>query len=259
MAETSYSLVGDVALVTLERPDSFNAIDLAVSRSLLSDIDRAGDEARALVITGSGRAFSAGVDLGGLKAKYAAGAPDLAATIRDVFNPIVEGLHGARVPTIAAVNGVAAGAGMGVALACDLRVVAASAYFMSAFINVAVVPDTATSASLPRMVGLSRAMEIAFSGRRVPADEAIAIGLAHRVSDDGAAVGDALAWAAQLADGPTAVYVATRRLLLHGSSHPVVGAIAEEMRVQGEMGARPEHLEAVDAFLGKRPPDFRGV
>lgn len=256
---TIYELRGDVAVITIDKAASFNAIDLDTSLAIRADIDRAGAEARALVLTGAGRAFSSGVDLAGLKDEYAAGAPDLAATIRDVFNPLIEALHAAKVPTIAAVNGAAAGAGLGVALACDLRVVAASAFFMSAFINVAVIPDSGTPWSLPRAVGLGRAMEMAYSGRRVPADEAIAIGLAQRVAADDEVVDAAVAWAAELADGPTAAYVATRHLLLHGSSRPVTEVLAEEMAVQGEMGRRPEHLEAVDAFLDKRRPDFRGL
>ncbi|MEX1279977.1 MAG: enoyl-CoA hydratase-related protein [Acidimicrobiia bacterium] len=256
---TTYELRGDVAVVTIDRPGSFNAIDLETSQSVLTDLDRAGQEARALVLTGAGRAFSSGVDLAGLKEEYDRGAPDLAATIRDVFNPLIEGLHAAEVPTIAAVNGAAAGAGMGIALACDLRVVADSAFFMSAFINVAVIPDSGTPWSLPRLVGLSRAMELAYTGRRVPAEEAVAIGLAHRAATDEAVVDEAVAWAAELAEGPTAAYVATRRLLLYGSSHPVGDVLAEEMRVQGEMGLRPEHLEAVDAFLSKRKPDFKSL
>ena len=255
---TTYRLEGDVALVTIDRPDSFNAIDLATSQSLIGHVARAGSEARALVLTGAGKAFSSGVDLAGLQEEYAKGAPDLAATIRDVFNPIIETLHSAEVPTIAAVNGAAAGAGMGIALACDLRVVDANAFFMSAFINVAVIPDSGTPWSLPRLVGLSRAMEIAYSGRRVGADEAVEIGLAH-LRSEGSVVEDAVAWGTRLADGPTAAYVATRHLLDFGSSHPLPEVLAEEMRVQGEMGVRPEHLEAVSAFLEKRKPDFRGL
>ena len=255
---TTYRLDGDVAVVTIDRPDKFNAIDLDTSRSIIGHVGRAGDEARALVLTGEGRAFSSGVDLFSLKEEYDRGEPDLAGTIRDVFNPIIEALHAARVPTICAVNGAAAGAGMGIALACDLRVVDAGAYFMSAFINVAVIPDSGTPWSLPRLVGLSRAMEIAYSGRRVPAAEALEIGLAHRISD-GSVVDEAVAWGAELADGPTAAYVATRQLLDFGSSNPLPDVLAEVMRVQGEMGLRPEHLEAVSAFLEKRDPDFRGL
>ena len=113
---TTYRLDGDVAVVTIDRPDKFNAIDLDTSRSLIGHVGRAGDEARALVLTGEGRAFSSGVDLFSLKEEYDRGEPDLAGTIRDVFNPIIEALHAARVPTICAVNGAAAGAGMGIAL-----------------------------------------------------------------------------------------------------------------------------------------------
>lgn len=256
MSATSYRQIGDVALVTLERPDRFNAIDADTSRALCADIERAGRDARALVLTGAGRAFSAGVDLAGLEAAYAAGEPDLAETIRSTFNPIVVALTEVAVPTIAAVQGAAAGAGMGVALACDLRVIGPAGFLMAAFINVAVVPDTGVSALLTRMVGVSRAMEIACSGRRVDADEAMALGLAHRRSDN--PVAEAMAWAERLADGPTVAYAATRRVLLHGATHTLAEALELEMDVQGEMGRHPDHAEAVRAFLDKRPPNFGG-
>lgn len=253
--QTTYESKGDVALITITRPDVFNAIDAATSESLRSHLSRAGEDARAVVLTGEGKAFSAGVDLASQKHEYETTGPDLSRTIREVFNPIVTALHDCAVPTIAAVNGASAGAGMGVALACDLRVMGPSAFFMSAFINVAVIPDTGSSWALPSMVGLSRAMEIAYSGRRVPADEAVEIGLAHRIADD--PVAEALAWATRLADGPTDAYVATRRLLHAGASLPTAAVLAMEEEVQGRLGSAPDHLEAVAAFLEKRPPDFR--
>ena len=252
---TTYELRGDVALITIDRPDVFNAIDAATSEGVRAGLDRAGSEARAVVLTGAGKAFSAGVDLASQKEEYETTGPDLSRTLREVFNPLVNALHECAVPTIAAVNGASAGAGMGVALACDLRVMAPSAFFMSAFINVAVIPDSGTSWALPSMVGLSRAMEIAYSGRRVPAEESVEIGLAHRIAAD--AVAEAMDWAARLANGPTDAYVATREMLHAGIAHSAAEILAMEEDLQGRLGSAPDHLEAVAAFLEKRAPDFR--
>lgn len=252
---TTYEPRGDVALITIDRPDVFNAIDAATSQGLRADLARAGEEARAAVLTGAGKAFSAGVDLASQKEEYETTGPDLTKTLREVFNPLIEALHDCRVPTVAAVNGASAGAGMGIALACDLRVMAPSAFFMSAFINVAVIPDSGSSWALPSMVGVSRAMEIAYSGRRVPADESVEVGLAHRIAED--PVAEALDWAARLANGPTDAYVATRHMLHAGASRSAKDILAMEEAWQGQLGSAPDHLEAVAAFLEKRPPNFR--
>lgn len=255
----SYELRDDVALLTLDRPDRFNAITQELCDGLVASLERAGAEARAAVITGSGKAFCSGADLSDLMGEYETGGPDLDRVIGERFNPIVEALLAAPVPTLAAVNGAAAGAGMGLALACDMRIMSNSAFFLSAFIGLALIPDTGSTWLLTHHLGMSRAMELTFSNRRMPAAEAHEVGLAAEVVPDEEVVDKALVVAAGLSNGPTAAYVATRRLLLGATTSDAATALAEERRTQGELGKTPAHLEGMQAFLEKRQPDFRKV
>lgn len=254
----TYRLEDDVAIITLARPQVFNSIDQSITDGLTESFRRAGSEARAAVLTGEGRAFCAGADLGDLLGEYDQDGPDLHRTITARFNPAVEAILSSQVPVVAAVNGAAAGAGMGLALACDIRVMARSAFFMSAFINVALVPDTGTAWFLPQMVGVSRAMEIAMSGRRVPADEALALGLVAEVVDDDV-VQAAVTRASAMADGPRRAYVETRRIIHMAAAASLEATTAREAEVQGELGSLPSHREGMRAFVEKRKPDFRSV
>lgn len=249
----------DVAIVTLNRPQVFNSIDQSLADALVEALRRASTEARAAVVTGTGKAFCAGADLGDLLSEYEQAAPDLHETIRARFNPVVNAVLGADVPVIAAVNGVAAGAGMGLALACDIRLMSESAFFMSAFINVALVPDTGSAWFLPQMVGVGRAMEIAMSGRRVAAQEAQSLGLVTDVVAPEDLLTAALERAASLAAGPRRAYVETRRIIHAAAAQSVEHTIEREAVIQGELGASPAHREGMRAFVDKRPPDFRRV
>lgn len=254
----SFALHDDVALLTLDRPDRFNAVTKDLCDSLVAGLSRAGDEARAVVITGAGKAFCSGADLSDLMDEYKTGGPDLAKVITERFNPMVEALLEAPVPTVAAVNGAAAGAGMGLALACDLRVMSESAFFLSAFIGLALIPDTGTTWLLPRHIGLARAIELTFSNRRMPGSEALDLGIASTVTPNETVVDEALTLAADLADGPTAAYVATRRLLIEATRSTPAEALRAELETQGELGRSPAHLEGMAAFVEKRKPDFGG-
>jgi|FLYL01.1.fsa_nt_gi 2-(1,2-epoxy-1,2-dihydrophenyl)acetyl-CoA isomerase len=254
-----YELDRDVAVITLDRPDRFNAIDQALADGVIAGLDRAAGESRAVVITGAGKAFCSGADLADLKEEYGRGEPDLEALIRRRFNPLIEAVLDAPLPVLAAVNGAAAGAGMGLALACDLRVMADTAFLMSAFINVALIPDSGSAWFLAHMVGVSRALEITYTGRRVSADEAAGLGLAHRVVPAERVLEEAKSWAAELADGPKDAYVATRRLVRSAAASPLAATLEEEARLQGELGRRRAHLEGMSAFLEKRKPDFRAT
>lgn len=255
----SYELAGDVAVLTLDRPDRFNSVTQEICDGLVGGLDRAGDEARAVVLTGAGKAFCAGADLSDLMDEYETGGPDLHRVIGERFNPMVEALLAAPLPTVAAVNGAAAGAGMGLALACDLRVMAESSFFLSAFIGLALIPDTGTTWLLPHHLGLSRAMELTFTNRRMPASEAAELGLAVEVVDAGEVVERATDLAAKLADGPAGAYTATRRLLVDAADSAVSAALAAERTTQGELGTSPAHLEGMQAFVDKREPDFRST
>lgn len=254
---TKYELEGDVAIVTLNRPDRYNAIDADLSAAVVAGLARAGDEARAVVLTGEGKAFCSGADLSGFSAEYEGSGPDLARHLDEEFHPMVSAIASSRVPVVAAVNGVAAGAGMGLALGCDLRVMAESAYFTSAFTAIGLVPDSGTTWLLPHHVGVSLAMEMALTNRRMPAAEAHHRGLCAEVTPDGQVVEKALEFASRLADLPTDALITTRNLIRGSSQLTLAEGLKAEKREQGRLGRTPEHQEGVKAFLEKRPPDFR--
>jgi 2-(1,2-epoxy-1,2-dihydrophenyl)acetyl-CoA isomerase len=254
-----YELRGDVALITLDRPDRFNAIDADLSRDVVEHLGRAGSEARAVVLTGEGKAFCSGADLSGFLDEYEDGGPDLARHLDEEFHPVVRAISDCPVPTVAAVNGVAAGAGMGLALGCDLRVMSESAYFTSAFTAIGLVPDSGSTWLLPHHLGSSLALELAMTNRKLGAEEALARGLCVAVVPDGGVVGRAVELAERLADLPTDALVGTRRLIRSSARLSLEEALEEERAEQGRLGQTPEHAEGVAAFMEKRVPDFRGV
>lgn len=253
-----YQLDGDVAVITLDRPDRFNAIEVNLARGVIDSMERAGNEARAVVLTGEGKAFCAGADLSVLQSDDDEG-PDLAEFLDNIFHPMVHALTDAPVPVVAAVNGVAAGAGMGVALGCDIRVMAESAFFTSAFTAIGLAPDSGTTYWLPQHVGVSKAIELAMTNKRVPADEAYRLGLCAEVVPDGEAVATAIKLAESLADMVPDSLVTTRKLIRGATSLSFNEALQEEKREQGRLGKTAEHREGVAAFLEKRKPDYRGV
>lgn len=254
---TQYQLQGDVAVVTIDRPERFNALDVAVSQGLVSAFERAGAEARAVVLTGAGRAFCSGADLTDLMEDYERGGPDLARILDEIFHPVVEALVECSVPTVAAINGPAAGAGMGLALGCDLRVMADSAYLTSAFTAIGLVPDSGTTWWLPHHVGISKALEITFTNSRIEAEEAQRLGLCARLAPSESVVEEAVGLAASLADLVPDSLVTTRRLLRQGATSSFDEALAAERREQARLGKTREHLEGVAAFMEKRRPDYR--
>lgn len=254
---TTYELSDDVAVVTLDRPERYNAIDVALSRSLVSDLERAGAEARAVVLTGAGKAFCSGADLSGFADEYEGGGPDLARHLDDEFHPVVHAISDCAVPVVAAVNGVAAGAGLGIALGCDIRVMAESAYLTSAFTAIGLAPDSGTTWLLPRLAGTSLALEMALTNRRMPAAEAHQRGLCVEVARDDEVVTKSLEYANRLADLSTDALVTTRRLIRGAVNLDFEDALDAERLEQGRLGKTPEHREGVNAFLEKRKPDFR--
>lgn len=252
-----YELIGDVAIVTLARPDRYNAIDAELSASVVEQLGRAGDDARAVVVTGEGKAFCSGADLGGFQDEYDDGGPDLAQHLDDEFHPIVHAIGGCAVPVVAAVNGVAAGAGMGLALGCDIRVMAESAYFTSAFTAIGLTPDSGSTWLLPHHVGTSVALEMALTNRRMGSEEALSRGLCIDVVPDDEVVDKALEYAEGLADLSTDALITTRRLIHSSRRLTFLEALEAEKIEQGRLGKTPEHAEGVAAFLEKRKPNFR--
>jgi 2-(1,2-epoxy-1,2-dihydrophenyl)acetyl-CoA isomerase len=252
-----YELTEDVAVLTMDRPDRFNAIEMSLSTGIIEGLDRAGQEARCVVLTGAGRAFCSGADLADLLEDYNSGGPDLARHLDLVFHPMVEAVIDCPVPTVAAINGVAAGAGLGLALACDMRIMAASATMTSAFTAIGLVPDSGTTWWLPHMTGVSRALDLTLTNRRVGADEALSMGLCTSVHPDTDLLEAALEVAGSLARLVPESLVTTRRLIRGAAGSDFNTALQAEQAEQGRLGRTPEHLEGVNAFMEKRQPDFR--
>jgi 2-(1,2-epoxy-1,2-dihydrophenyl)acetyl-CoA isomerase len=253
-----YALDGEVALITLNRPDTYNAIEASLSHELQEALGRAGSESRAAILTGAGKAFCSGADLNHLLADYQAGeAPDLGGLLEDVFHPALQALLDCRVPVVGAINGVAAGAGLGLAFACDLRVMSEDAFLTSAFTAIGLVPDSGTTWWLPHNLGVSRALEIALTNRRVGARESLDLGLCLDVVPARSLLERASEVAADLADLVPDSLVTTRRLIREASGWSLDRALQAEQREQGRLGKTPEHREGVMAFMEKRKPDFR--
>ena len=254
-----YELDGEIAVITLDRPESFNAITAELSAHLVDGMSRAGQEARVAVITGAGRAFCAGADLGEIAAGYEKSGPDLGSVLDEHFHPAMNSLVNATIPTVAAVNGVAAGAGLGLALACDLRVMSSTSFMISAFAGIGLAPDSGTTWSLPHHVGVSKALEITLTNRKVEAAEALALGLCLDVVEPDELMDSARDLAKKLADMVPDSLVTTRHLVRSASSKGFDDALADERREQHRLGKTPEHAEGVAAFLAKRKPDYRNL
>ena len=252
-----YVLEGDLAIVTLNRPDRYNAIEASLADGLIDAMGRAGEEARAVVLTGAGKAFCSGADLNDLMTDYESGGPDLARLLDDVFHPALQALLDCKVPVIGAINGVAAGAGLGFAFACDLRVMAEEAFLTSAFTAIGLVPDSGTTWWLSHHLGVSRALEIAFTNRRVGAEEARELGLCVDVVPGDQLLSQARSLAEQMAHLVPDSLVTTRRLIREASGTSIEEALRAEQTEQGRLGRTPEHHEGVMAFMEKRKPDFR--
>jgi 2-(1,2-epoxy-1,2-dihydrophenyl)acetyl-CoA isomerase len=250
------------AWLVLDRPDALNALDLATKEALLAALAAAStdDSVRAVALTGRGRAFCVGEDLRELRTAYQAGrAPELGETLERHYAPIVQLLADMPKPTVALVNGIAAGAGVSLALACDLRVASSAASFKLAFSGVGLVPDAGATWNLPRLVGLSTAMRMALLDDPVKADEALAIGLVSRVFPAEEFERLAAATVAALAAGPTLAHAHAKALLRGGLREGLDAALDAEAAAQRASGQTKDHLEGVAAFLEKRAPRFQGT
>ncbi len=253
-------LADGVATITLNRPDKLNAFNEAMHAELARTLDRIEADAtvRALLLTGSGRAFCAGQDLGDRVMGEGAAPPDLGETLDRLYNPLVRRLHRLERPVIAAVNGVAAGAGANLALACDLVLAARSARFIQAFCKLGLVPDSGGTYVLPRLVGQARAMGLALLGEPLPAEQAAAWGLIWRVVDDERLQAEAVALARQLATQPTTGLGLIKRALNASAASTLDEQLDLERDLQREAGRTEDYREGVRAFLEKRPAVFRG-
>ncbi|HET7398621.1 MAG TPA: enoyl-CoA hydratase-related protein [Intrasporangium sp.] len=249
-----------VAWVRLNRPDAMNALDDRLKGLLRDALEHlAADEAvRCVVLTGTGRAFCVGQDLKEHVRSLDDPGSSLTTTVTEHYNPIVLLLATMNKPVIAAVNGVAAGAGMSFALACDFRVAAETAAFNTAFAGIALSCDSGSSWTLPRLVGPARAKELLLLPRTLPASEALSLGLVTRVVPPDALEATVSDLAAQLAAGPTVAYGSIRRAVAYSAGHDLAAALAHEGELMGVTGATQDHRAAVDAFLAKAKPSYSG-
>jgi 2-(1,2-epoxy-1,2-dihydrophenyl)acetyl-CoA isomerase len=247
-----------VARITLNRPDVLNSIHTAMSGELQDALVRAGREReiRALLLTGAGRGFCAGQDLD--EVRPGAGVDDFAAHARKVYTPLVRGVRALEKPVVCAVNGVAAGAGANLALACDLVLAAEEASFVQAFAKIGLVPDTGGSFFLPRLVGLARATALTMLGEKVAAQQAVEIGLIYRAYPAATLLDEASKLASHLAAQPTFGLGLTKRLLNASLVNDLDAQLELEAELQGVAGRSADYAEGVAAFLAKRKPVFTG-
>jgi 2-(1,2-epoxy-1,2-dihydrophenyl)acetyl-CoA isomerase len=256
-----YDVSGAVATITFNRPDAMNALDVPTKEALLAALRRAeADEAvRAVVLTGTGRAFCVGQDLREHVRKLMSGEPPLA-TVRDHYNPITLAITSMAKPVIAALNGVAAGAGAAFAFACDLRVAADTAAFNLAFAGIALSADSGASWTLPRLVGRAKALELLLLPETIPVKQAAELGLVTEIVPADQLAERVAQLAERLAAGPTASYAALKASVAFGESHTLPETLVFEDEMQTKCGQTEDHREAVDAFLAKpkRDPVFTG-
>lgn len=256
-----FDVTDGIARLTLNRPDKLNSFTGQMHAELRTALDRVqSDHAiRVLVLTGAGRAFSAGQDLADPDmAKIDGRMPDIGNVVERNYKPLVLRLQNLRVPTIAAVNGIAAGAGASVALACDLVVASKSASFLQAFSKIGLVPDTGGTWFLPQRVGMARAMGLALLAEKLPAEKAAAWGLIWECVEDGEFAARIDALAKQLSTAPTKALVRTRQAMHAAPGHTLEQQLSFEGGMMRELGWSPDYAEGVKAFMEKRAPNFTG-
>ncbi|TXL91070.1 enoyl-CoA hydratase-related protein [Streptomyces sp. IB2014 016-6] len=265
MADTVLYEVGDgLATVTINRPDAMNALNVAAKVALRDALRAAADDpaVRAVLLTATGRAFCVGQDLKEhvslLAADAADGSGGTMSTVREHYNPIVRALTEMPKPVVAGVNGVAAGAGLGFALACDYRVVADTASFNTSFAGVALTADSGVSWTLPRLIGQSRAADLLMFPRSITAERALELGIVNKLVPAADLAAEAAAVARTLAEGPTLAYAALKESLAYGAGHSLAETLEKEGELQNRAGASQDHGIAVQSFLAKEKPRYVG-
>ncbi|WP_424992541.1 2-(1,2-epoxy-1,2-dihydrophenyl)acetyl-CoA isomerase PaaG [Oceaniradius stylonematis] len=249
-----------VLRVTLNRPDKLNSFNEDMHRAFRAAIQRAHDEdeVRCVLITGAGRAFCAGQDLGDRDPRTMDGPPDLGHTLETFYNPTLRLIRSLEKPIVVAVNGVAAGAGANIALACDVVLAGKSAKFIQAFAKIGLTPDAGGSFMLTRLLGEARAKGLALTGEPLPAEKAADWGLIWKAVDDDALMDETNAVARQFAAGPTRGLGLTKQSIQAASTNSFDAQLDHERDTQRVAGRTADYAEGVTAFLDKRKPDFRG-
>ncbi|MHB8529405.1 MAG: 2-(1,2-epoxy-1,2-dihydrophenyl)acetyl-CoA isomerase PaaG [Caulobacteraceae bacterium] len=254
-----FTLEDGIARLTLHRPERLNSFTAAMHGEVAEALGRAeAERARVLVITGSGRGFCAGQDLSDPSIAPKDGRVDLGETLEERYNPLIRGIVGLPAPVICAVNGVAAGAGANIALACDIVLAARSAKFIQSFSAIGLVPDSGGTWILPRLAGQARALGLALTGEAISAEQAAAFGLIWRCVDDDKLAEETDALARKFAQAPTRGLAETKRLIRAGWSSDLEAALDAERDAQRALGRTADYAEGVEAFGQKRPAKFTG-
>jgi 2-(1,2-epoxy-1,2-dihydrophenyl)acetyl-CoA isomerase len=254
------TIADGVATITLNRPDRLNSFTAAMHAELREALAEAQDDesVRCVLLTGAGRGFCAGQDLSDRAVAPGTQGPDLGVSIETNYNPLVRSLRALPMPVICAVNGVAAGAGANLALACDIVLAARSASFIQAFCKIGLLPDSGGTWTLPRLVGHARAMGLAMLGDKLSAEQAEAWGMIWKAVDDDKLAGEALALARHLATQPTKGLGFIKQALNASSTNDLDAQLDLERDLQREAGHTADYREGVAAFVGKRAPQFQG-
>lgn len=255
-----FEIDGGIARLTLNRPDKLNSFTTAMHEEVREAVARVGTEpgVRVLLLAGAGRGFCAGQDLGDRAVAPGDAPVDLGVSIERYYAPLVLALRALAMPVVCAVNGVAAGAGVNLALACDLVIAKRSASFIQSFARLGLVPDTGGTYFLPRLVGTARAMGLALLGDKLSAEQAEAWGLIWKCVDDELFEIETEKLVKQLANAPTLGLARTKQAIYSGAGATLAGQLVVERTAMRELGLSEDYAEGVQAFLGKRAPVFRG-
>lgn len=254
--EIRYALANDIARITLAAPDKLNSLSLAMIAAIPTLVQRAHDDgARAIVLTGEGRAFCTGARL----SPEGAGATDLGELIDTYYNPVARAFADSAIPIVTGLNGIAAGAGLGLALCGDIVIAARSGYLLLAFANIGLVPDAGSTWLVAKSIGRAKTLELALLAEKLSVEEAARIGLIARVVDDEAFEAEALAVAKKLAAMPTKALGMIRKQVRHALDDGFEASLRIERDFQSIAGKSADHREGIAAFIEKRTPRFKGA